>query len=213
MEDLIGYLVLIFIFVVLPAVLNRMAKKRAAQQAQARQAEGSPEEEQPAEAERQEEARPSQVERYLESLGIKVERRPASQPPPPTPSQRPMPPPTLRPEPQPAQTPSQGTLVYEASPADVQHFLQERQRHPAAHEAAPLRPHRVRVAAPPPAPPAEPAPAHPKAPASTAPRPRRRPLGVLGHHPTRTELQKAVVLSEVIRRPDFDRDPFERLII
>jgi len=195
-----------------------MARKRAAQQAQSGDPEGAPGEEQPEESEHQEEARTSQVERYLEGLGIKVGHRPAPQP---APSQPAQPRPAFGAEPRspaaphPAQAPSEGQVVYQASPADVQRFRQERQGHPAAHPpAAPQRPHRVRVAAPAPQPePAQQAPAPPKAPASTAPRPRRRPLGVLGHRPTHTELQKAVILSEVIRRPDFSRDPFERSIV
>jgi hypothetical protein len=40
-----------------------------------------------------------------------------------------------------------------------------------------------------------------------------RALGVLGHLPTIPELQRALILSEIVRRPDFDRIPFERPIV
>jgi hypothetical protein len=211
LSDLIGYLVLIFIFVVLPAVLNRMAKKRAAQ-AQLRQAEEAPAERRPAEPEEREEARTSQVERYLEGLGIRVARKHAPLRPEPPP-----PPPTLRPEPPPP--PPEGRTVYEARPVEVRRFLDELAGNPAAPPPPPPpRPRPVRFAAPAPRP-ASPAaaghavtgPPKPEAPAPVGPR--ARPLGVLGHRPTRSDLQKAVILGEVIRRPDFDRAPFEREII
>lgn len=186
-----------------------MAKRRAQQQ----QAPGAPrpEGEEAGEEEPEHVAETSEIERYLESIGVKIERRaPAPAPrrePPPPPKRQPA---ILRPvETKPYESP--GDLVVEEAPPPPP----RPQPRPAP---VPVRQEAPRSPSPRPLPsqpraPAAPAPAErPSAPvhASAALSPSRPALPVLGTRPDLSDLRRAVILTEVLRRPNFERLPFER---
>jgi hypothetical protein len=186
-----------------------MAKKRAQQQ-QAGRAQ-KPDEE--AEGEPAYAADEDEVRRYLESIGVKVERRaPPSRAPAPPPEPEPV---VLQPiEEEPYQSPG-GLVVEEApppappppprpEPQPVRVVI--RQRPPRAPRPEPVPP---RPEEPAPASPTEP----PAAPAPAAAAPVAAPLTLLGGRPGLSDLRRAVVLSEILRRPDFSRLPSERELI
>ncbi len=189
-----------------------MAKRRAQQQ----QAPGAPrpEGEQADEKEPAYAAESSEIERYLESIGVKIERRgpppPRRQPPPPPPEAEPV---VLRPiEAEPYEGP--GDLVAEEAPPPPPPVPRPEPwpvRVAVRHEPAPvlrprLQPFRPETQLEPAAVESSPAAAHD----SAVPSPPRPALPVLGARPGLFDLRRAVVLAEVIRRPNFERLPFER---
>jgi len=192
-EKVLIWLVLLFFFFVLPSILQALAKKRAQQ---AQRAERPEEGEEPAEEDQAYAAEPSDIERYLESIGVKIERRPA--PPPPPPPRQPEPP-VLRPvEPERYRPPAR------PEPVQVRLIVAEEEpppppsvEPPAAEPAfeQPLAVQEARVA---PAPP----PAEAPAPAFAA----------LAARPTLADLRRGIVLSEILRRPDLQRLPCDRTL-
>jgi len=197
-------------------------------------------------------APPSDVERYLQSIGIQVERR--------APQQRPAP----RPGPQP---PQRATVVHGARDEEVEILLLDeddeqgpqrsirpgrpaaarprpepfprfQQAHATARRpAAPISPApyvRVTQQRQPPPPTARPAAPHKRRPAAkaappkppqpvaaTPPRPRpasppeepARPIGtlpIIGARPRPADLRRAIILAEIVRRPDLSKLPCDR---
>ena len=199
MEKVLIWLVLLFFFFVLPSILQAMAKKRA------QQAPGpgpqQPDEEQRRDAQPAHAAEATEIERYLESIGvkIKIERRG---------------PPRQR-EPEPP----------EAEPIILQPVEEEPYRSPGDLSAEPAPPPpmvpepvraRVRVRRTAPTPRTEPWPLpteeEPERPTAPTPIAAASPvaLPILVGRPGLSDLRRAVVLSEVIRRPDFEQLPSER---
>ena len=189
--EVIAIIVMIVIFVVVPAIIERMSKaQKKRQQEAARSGEtvyeadkgdvrryldsvgpgGKSQRQEPATPTRQ--TRPaaqasspaSEVKRYLQSLGVKVDDKPKRQQP-----QAPRPAPAPKPRPAP---PEPAGMIFEP----------EEEPRPAPILLA------------------EASPALPALPSGRA----------LGKKPTPAELRRAVILAEVVRRPDFDRLPYER---
>jgi len=186
-----------------------MAKKRAQQQ----QGGGAQRPEEGAEPEQPYAADEDEVRRYLESIGVKVERR--------APPQREAePPPTAEPvvlqpiEAEPYQRP--GGLVVEEAPPPMPPPSpvgpEPRAVRVVVRQQLRPRPHPV----PPPEAAAVPGPAEEvptPAQLATAPAAPAPALGILGRRPGLSDLRRAVVLSEVLRRPDFSRLPSERELV
>jgi len=153
------------------------------------------------------EADDTEVKSYLQSIGVQVESKPARpQRPKAEPQRRPAAGPARR-RPQPPQEPRPAeAIVVEAVP--VAEAVAET---PRKARVAPRKRRRATRA--------EPVAAAPKrlqaksTPAQAAPQPAMNlgRLGPLGAAPTIAELRRAVILSEVIRRPDFSRLPYDRL--
>ncbi|MBM4037195.1 MAG: hypothetical protein FJ290_01665 [Planctomycetes bacterium] len=188
-----------------------MAKKRAQQQ----RAPGAPrpEDKEAAEGEPEYAAEQSEIERYLESIGVKIERRG----PPPARRQPPAPPP---PEPEPVVLQPVEVEPYE-SPGDL--VAEEAPPPPPRPEPPPVRIVVRRAPTPTPRPRPRPAPVEARVepvaveplPAAanvvaTVPSAPRPPLAVLGTRPGLSDLRRGVVLAELLRRPNFERLPVER---
>ena len=209
-EKLIVWLIVLFLFVVLPAILQAMAKRKAEQAPRPRE----DEEEEPAPAREEEErparsARGTDIKRYLESIGVRVERKVEQAP------QEEEPLPEAEPAP-----PAHEEVRIRLGPFD---FKLQRPAPPPP----PARPERRRIQALPQwEAPSEPLPARPEpalvlaeAP-EAAVEPPQSPGGVpvrlssaLASHPSLSELRRAVVLSEVLRRPDFRQLPCDREVV
>jgi len=201
MERLIVWLIVLFLFFILPNILQAMAKRRAEQARRQAGPEGEePAEDEAAEGEQVHVAGPDDIARYLESLGIKVER------PTPPPPRRQAPP---QPEPKPGPKLAAPAAAYRGPGV-------------AAPPPAPA------VQGPPPKPPrrARPAPTHAALPAQ-APEAKQEPgppgqaegaalptapppIPVLGGRPTAADLRRGILLAEILRRPDLERLPCDR---
>lgn len=204
-EKLIVWLIVLFLFVVLPAILQAMAKRKA------QQAPG-PREEEPESTPKAEErparsARGADIKRYLESIGVRVERKVEQAPPE---EER-------FPEAEPA-PPAREEVRIRLGPFD---FKLQRPAPPPPPRPMPRRialPVQREAPAPPPTTRPETAPFHAEAP-PTAAAPAHPPVApvhlssALASHPSLGELRRAVVLSEILRRPDFSQLPCDREVL
>ncbi|HPD16252.1 MAG TPA: hypothetical protein PLE19_14965 [Planctomycetota bacterium] len=202
MERLIVWLIVLFLFFILPNILQAMAKRRAEQARRQAGPEGEePAEDEAAEGEQVHVAGPDDIARYLESLGIKVER------PAPPPPRRPAPPlPAPKPEPKPAVPAAAYRGPGVTAPPTAGPAIQVPPPKPP-RRARPAPTHAVLPAQAPettqePGPPAQ---AEPVA-LPTAP----LPIPVLGGRPTAADLRRGIVLAEILRRPDLERLPCDR---
>lgn len=189
MEKVVVWLIVLFLFFVLPSILQALAKRRLQQQPPPPPAEEEPEEAGEAEEESPYRAGSSEIERYLESIGVKIERRA----PPARPERHPGPrifmpeaPPAPRPEPQRMRVVVREE-VFAPAPAEP----------PAA---APEEPPAVVGERP--------------APMPQAPGPgvAAGALAVLAGRPTVSDLRRGVILAEILSRPDFQQLPCDRLL-
>ena len=165
-----------------------------------RQAEPRPQQPRPAQGSTAYEAGDDQVKSYLQSIGVQVEGRPAQRQG--ASQQAAGARPAARRRPAAREAPVEAIIV-EAVPAAE------------PPPRAKVVPRKARRRAAPP----KPAPAQARARAAATPAAtvirmrgaRLGHLGPLGKAPTLAELRRAVILAEVIRRPDFSRLPCERL--
>lgn len=210
MERLIIWLIVLFVFFVLPGILQAMAKRRIAQQAQRRPREEDQEtetevtdEEEPGYA-----ADPDDIREYLKSLGVPIQEEPARRAPP---ARQPVAPTRLAPAPAPSPTPP--PVIITRPNATPRLDITRQQPPTEAHPAPPggkhpdeypstqegewpqpeHKPHRE-----------EPVPGPP-----TSPHAPRVPV-VAGVGPKPVDLRQAVILSEILRRPDFAQFPCDR---
>lgn len=186
MEKVLLWIILLFLFFVLPNILQALAKRQAQKRAQG----APPPADEDAEAEAEDtvhQAEASDIERYLESIGIKVERRP-----PPAPPRR-------QPVPQPQPAPVR-VVVRQAPPPPPR---PQRPPRPAPQPAAIASLQPIETTEQP-------------ATADTATllrKPTRPTIAALGQRPlTLQDFRRGIILSEILRRPDFDQLPCDRLL-